>query len=320
VTKGSVLRNDTGLYEDLITDLMYLRKDRGFTIGRLRNASTLLKLLGGGSQDFQDLRVRFVSAVNSLPDKQSASVLRAAYGLAADCPDYGSLSERRKAYGQRVGLKADAVAKHENAAIQELAIQLLTARYTMSPLPFSVDVVPHNAAIHERVEITTLVKDRLWVETREYYRLVLLVSDVGYLEISSDIPAKIKSTCDYAAKTEPNSGGLRHRFYFDKPLMRGQVCELSFTMTPDSKLADPDNLVLIEETRAFHEPTIAARFEVVFMGQKPSVIWQYDHLAMYERPGKPIRQQLLETTNGSTVIADFTDLYGGMYSGVAWKW
>jgi hypothetical protein len=319
------LSNQTGIYEDLITDLMYLRKGSGFTAGRLRNASTLLKLLGGKEQDFSDLKVRFVSAINSLPDKHSGELLLAAYALLPECgqqeqTNSESLVSRRMAYGSLVGLKPDAIAKHENAAIRELAIQLLTARYTMSPLPFSSDVVPHNAALHEYVEITTLVKDRLWVETREYYKLISLVNDVGWLEISSDIPAKVTSNCDYTAQTNPSSGGLRHRFYFTNPLMRGQVAELKFTMTPDEQLAEPASLVLIEETRAFHEPTLAAKFEVIFMGQKPTTIWQYDHLAIYERPGKPSKQQLLGTTSNSAVTANFTDLYGGMYSGVAWRW
>jgi hypothetical protein len=308
------------LYEDLITDLIYLRKDKGFTANRLRNASTLLQVLGGNGQDFTDLRVRFVSAINSLPDKHQAEVLLAAYSLLPKYAAVQQLAQRRKAYGQHIGLKTDAIAKHENAAIKELAIQLLTARYTMSPLPFSPSVVPHNAAIHEYVEIVTTVKDRLWRETKETYKIISLVNDVGWLEISSDIQAIVTSTCEAKAKTEPSSGGLRHRFYFDQPLMRGQSTTLSFTMTPDKTLADPDSLVLIEETRAFHEPTLTANFKVIFIGQKPTTIWQYDHLAIYERPGKPSKEQLLDLNSGNTFTAEFTDLYGGMFSGVAWKW
>ncbi|MCL2280658.1 hypothetical protein FWC31_02105 [Candidatus Saccharibacteria bacterium] len=299
---------------------MYLRKDKGFTAGRLRNASTLLRVLGGAGQDFLDLRVRFISAVNSLPDKRAANLMMAAYGLLPGYKGLSQLSERRKTYGQQVGLKIDAIAKHENAAIRELAIQLLTARYTMSPLPFSSNVVPHNAALHEYVEINTLVKDRLWQETTETYEIISQVDDVGWLEISSDIPAIVTSTCDAKAVTEPSSNGLRHRFCFDEPLMRGSATTLTFTMAPDSLLADLTSLVLIEESRAFHEPTIAAKFIIKFIGQQPSVIWQYDHLAIYERPGKPIKQQLLISDESGTVTATFTDLYGGMFSGVAWGW
>jgi hypothetical protein len=314
------LTADSNIYELLLTDLIYLCKETGCTTRRLRNADTLSKVLGGGNQNFTDLKARFVSAINSLPDKQATITLLAAYGLLPKYANIPQLSLRRKLYGQQVGLKSDAIAKHEKAAIRELAIQLLTARYTMSPLPFSPNVVPHNAALHEYVEIATVVKDRLWQETKETYRLISLVDDVGWLEISSDIPAIVTSTCETTAKTEPSSGGLRHRFYFDKPLMRGSRTTLTFTMTPDEKLADPASLVLIEETRAFHEPTIAAKFTVAFIGQQPSTIWHYDHLAIYERPGEPTKRQLLKPDDTGMVQADFTDLYGGMYSGVAWGW
>lgn len=311
-----------GIYEGLIDDLIYLRKGEGFASAKLRNATNLLAVLGGKNQNFKDLAVRFISAINSLPDEKSAQVLLSAYGLTSEylSAEHTSLAKRRRAFGQTIGLKPDALAKRENAAISELAIQLITARYTMSPLPFSSAVVPHNAAIHEYVEILTLVKNTLWTEAREYYRLISLVDDVDYLEISSDIPAKITSNCECEVKTEPSSGGLRHRFFYPKPLMRGQLAELRFTMTPDQKLADPNSLRLNETTRAFHEPTLEAKFELIFIGEKPQVIWQYDHLAMYERPGVPAKEQLLDLGDTSVVQANFTDLYGGLFSGVAWKW
>ena len=246
----------------------------------------------------------------------------AAYALLDIYDSIVQLSARRKVYGLTVGLKTDAVAKHENSAIQELAIQLLSADYTMSPLPFSSRVMPHNACLHEYVEINTVVKDRLWKETKELYKIIFLVSDVGWLDISSDIPAIVTSTCDAKAETEPSSNGLRHRFYFDKPKMRGHATTLSFTMTPDTALVKLNDLILIEETRAFHEPTVKARFTATFIGQGsstiPTQIWQYDHLAMYERPGEPKKQQILTLDNNNMAEANFIDLYGGMYSGIAW--
>ncbi|MCL2807435.1 MAG: hypothetical protein FWD27_04625 [Coriobacteriia bacterium] len=313
------MNKNSGIYEDLITDLMYLRKDRGFVAARLRNASTLLAVLGGASQDFTDLKVRFVSAINSLPDKQAASLLIAVYALTNETAALPKLSERRISYGKRVGLKTDAIAKHENAALRELAIQLLSARYTMAPLPFSANVMPHNATIQEYVEVKTLVKDKLWQETKETYKLISLVDDVGWLEISSSIPATVTSTTA-KVKTEPSSGGLRHRFYYDKPLMRGEATTLTFNMSPDEKLADPSSLILLEETRAFHEPTLKARFEVFFIGQVPEIIWQYNHLTFFERPGTPTKQQLLPLEKHNSAQTTFTDLYGGMFSGIAWQW
>ena len=58
------MERNLGFFEDLITDLIYLRKGDGFTPNRLRNATTLLEILGGSGQNFADLRVRFTSALN----------------------------------------------------------------------------------------------------------------------------------------------------------------------------------------------------------------------------------------------------------------
>jgi hypothetical protein len=180
--------------------------------------------------------------------------------------------------------------------------------------------VPHNSALHEYVSVTTLVKDRLWTETREHFRIISLIDDVDFLEVSSDIPAKVVSTCEVKATTEPTSGGLRHRFWYKPHLKRGQQVDLTFTMTPDETLANPKDLILKEDTRAFHEPTMSARFEIIFMGTKPKTIWCYSQLPIYERPGKPEEQQLLGLNHSSTVRASFTDLYGGLYAGVGWEW
>jgi hypothetical protein len=117
-------------------------------------------------------------------------------------------------------------------------------------------------------------------------------------------------------------------FYFDQPLMHGQVTTPSLVMRPGEALFDPNSLVLIEEARAFHKPILTSEFEVVFIGQNPTTIWRYDHLAIYERPGKPNKQQLLsfsddnsrDDTGDSIVQTTFTDLYDGMYSKVAWRW
>lgn len=340
---------NSNLYENLIANLMYLRKDKGFTAGRLRIARTLLGILGGSNQDFVDLKTRFVSAINSLPDKTAANLLLAAYALTPKYADITPLALRRKVFGQAIGLKPDAIAKHENAAINELAILLLTARYTMSPLPFSSNVIPHNAALQEYVEVSTVVKDRLWQTTKDVHKIISLVDEIGWLEISTDIPAKVISTCAASVETQTNSNGRVHSFYFDKPIKRGQDTLLSYVSLPDEELASQADLVLIEETRSFHEPALAAKFSITFFGEQPSIIWQYDHLTAYERPGKPTREGLIEVVGfddgdnlndcyeaediefesgladgdgyfGGTATANFTDLYGGMFSGVAWRW
>jgi hypothetical protein len=306
-------------FEDLIADLIYLRKDTGFAPNRVfGKTDVFLNVIGGKQQPFETIKTRLISAIDSLPDRQNAEALMVAFAL---LPEYAklncSLKDRREMYGKKIGRKTDTIMDRESAAIKELAIQLLTARYTTSPLPHDAPIM-HSAAMHERTEVVTLVKDRLWTETREYYRLIPLMDGTEYLEVSSDIPAKITPTCDCVVNTETTNNGRRHRFIYKEPLQRGKPIDFSFIMNPDG--SRDEELILIEETRAFHEPTLAFKVEVMFLGDKPSQIWQYKQLPYYERPGKPTEQQLLNLNGGSSIKTNLADLYGGLFSGIAWEW
>jgi hypothetical protein len=122
------------------------------------------------------------------------------------------------------------------------------------------------------------------------------------------------------ARTKTTPNGLTHRFIYAEPLTRGKPVELSFIMNPDVDKDDTYEYALLEECRAFHEPTMSFRVEVVFLGIKPEIIWQYKQLPFFTRPGEPARDKLLDLSNSSTAVAEFSDLYGGLFSGIAWRW
>jgi hypothetical protein len=81
-----------------------------------------------------------------------------------------------------------------------------------------------------------------------------------------------------------------------------------------------DGDYLREETRAFHLPTLAHQMEIMFIGEKPKIIWHYSQLPIFARPGVPTKEQLIDLTNSSTARVEWSDLYGGLYSGLAWEW
>lgn len=110
---------------DLQTDLVYMRKSSGFTPERIAAAGTLRLVLGGDEEPCDRLLERFISAINSLHDDESA-VLQAAYGLKEPFAGMTKLGERRKVFGLTIGKKADTVEDRENTAIKLLALQLLT--------------------------------------------------------------------------------------------------------------------------------------------------------------------------------------------------
>lgn len=304
-------------FEDLLTDLIYLRKDAGFTPRRVREASVFLEVVGGKEQVYEHIKARLISAIYALPDQRDTDILLAAMALAKGYEDIPLLKYRRELYGQQSGYKPDAIADYETAALRELALYLLSARYAQSPLPDGTPAL-HSTAIHERTHVTTLVRDRLWVETRELFRTIPLIEGVEYFEISSDIPAHITSASAATVKSEVTGSGLRHRFYFEEPLKRGQAIELNFVMHPDG--THDEDLNLKEDTRAYHLPTLSSGMEILFLGEKPKLIWHYTQLPLYERPGQPVKERLLDLDGGSVVRVEWNDLYGGLFSGIAWRW
>ena len=304
-------------YVDLMTDLIYLRKDAGFTPRRMRMASTFLEIMGGDGQTYETLKTRLVSAVNALPSQQDTDILLAAMALSGEFEKIPLLKHRRELLGRQTGYTPDTIAEYENAAIQELALYLLAARYAASPLPEGIPAL-HSTAIHERVFVTTLVRDKLWAETREFFRSIPLIDEVEYFEISSDIPAHVTADSDIVVKSETTGSGRKHRFYFSQPLQRGKPAELRFTMQPDG--TRDEELVLQEDTRSFHLPTISSGMEILFLGEKPSQIWHYAQLPLFERPGLPVRERLMDLGGGSSVRVEWNELHGGLYSGIAWAW
>ena len=101
-------------------------------------------------------------------------------------------------------------------------------------------------------------------------------------------------------------------------MRRGNSYDLRFKLVPNDDYGDPG--LLKETSRALHERTLTATFEVVFIGQKPKVLWNYERLTFFECPGVPKVSNVLELGEGSSVRVGFQDLYGGLFNGIAWEW
>jgi hypothetical protein len=81
------------------------------------------------------------------------------------------------------------------------------------------------------------------------------------------------------------------------------------------------NRCIWEESLASHERTLQTRFEAIFIGENPRCIWRFSGLTHLQRPGQPTNQNQLSLTASSAIQAPhFTDLYGGLFAGLAWEW
>lgn len=306
-------RSDTS---DLTGDLLYMRKGDGFTANRIVNAGTLRFVLGGAGEPFDSLRSRFVSAIQSLRDPEP-ELLLAAYGLAPDYAGIATIRERRHKYGRTIDRGIDTVANREDAAIDHLRVQLLSGWYTQSPLPVRLPQM-HNGIMQESVDVSTLVVDKMWRETREHYRFVALFDEAEYIAISSSYPGRpIPENGNFTVRTGRVGGGFIHQFWHTPgPMRRGRTYDLRFGLLPDEEFGEAG--AVVEEARAFHEPTLHASISVRFSGSAPEHIWRYDGLTFFERPGK--EQRSVNLNLAGEVREEFRDLYGGLFSGVAWRW
>jgi hypothetical protein len=123
-------------------------------------------------------------------------------------------------------------------------------------------------------------------------------------------------------KTADNSGSI-HRFLFSEPLRRGQTHKFSFQEileAPEESEEPEHDLMEDFAGQSFETPTLTYRQKVVFKGDKPDVFWAYDKLSRIERPGEPTNENRLTIGEDGSVEKEFTQLYGGLHSGIAWRW
>jgi hypothetical protein len=308
-------RRDVDAARALERELWLMRKGAGFTPVRLAKAPVLLQVLGGAQLPFDLHRERFVSAIRSLRDPEP-ELLLAVYALAPETEGVPLLKPRRQAVGDAIGRSVATVADREIPALEHLRTQLITGWYPKSPLSVRVPE-SHNGVVQESVSIRTVIKDRRWQETREHYRVFAAFDEAEYLTISSSFPGRPIPEGDFTVRTKRINDSFSHQFWHKTPMRRGKFYDLYFRLAPDRNFGDPG--LLTEECRAFHEPTRYATFEAEFIGRVPEIVWQYQGLTFFERPGSPTRESILRIDGGSA-RARFHDLYGGLFNGIAWRW
>jgi hypothetical protein len=310
------VQHETNQFEDLKDDLVYLRKDAGFTAARVGNASAFLQVIGGSAQTYENMKLRFISAVQSL-DRKQAGVLLAAYGL-ADGYNQTLLKDRRAKYAQSLGLGIDSIMDRENAAISELALRLLSALYTGAPLPATYPM-PHGSYLLEHLYIDTIIKDRKFVEHTHERRVISLIESAPYFEYHSSYQTKIIPISGMTIETERHVNGDVHRCIFPKPLKRGEVHTFSFKQV----LVEPDEYPDLKQDSAgsqFPTPAYLYRQTVTFIGEKPRVCWFYNKMTDIVRPGRPSANNMLVINDEGIVSHEFTQQYGGFWSGIVWEW
>lgn len=298
---------------DLIEDLTYLRKGPGLTGERLRNASTVVTALGGPDLPTETLLERLTSALRSMYGMEGGKELWAAYGV--DEPG-SELKDRRARYGGLVGVSADTLRRREDGAIEELALRLLSRFWAGAPLPEELPI-PHGGLLLTELTTTYLYRDRCFVESQQRRTLISLVDSAAGFQYGTYTPTELFDVRGGTVETRHVREGSIHTVYFPRRLRRAEQHSFSFREQDLSAASEPPAEDKAGQT--FESPTLRYRVELCFLGDVPPVIWAYDKLSRIERPGEPADGRRIEPA-GNVVAADFADLYGGLASGVSWRW
>lgn len=102
-------------------ELIYLRKNTGFTLDRFNDLLTLPIVLGGENQPFMSTKIKFIITIKMLDDKQAIDGLMVAFGIRKDYETIHLLKMRRKKHQEDTGLDMDRILQIEKAAIRSLA-------------------------------------------------------------------------------------------------------------------------------------------------------------------------------------------------------
>jgi len=121
-------------------------------------------------------------------------------------------------------------------------------------------------------------------------------------------------------KTEYTGNGSLHACCYPKPLKRGDTHSFAFreTLCDYSEGKPRGNFDFAGQ--CFIAPTLSYLQQVRFEGERPAVVWWYDKLSPVARYGEPDGKNILRVGRDGIVEREFTQLSGGVYSGIAWRW
>jgi hypothetical protein len=297
-------------------ELLYLRKGPGYSDERLGACTALVQVLGGASEPVEVLRERLESAIHSLHDPDE-ELLWGVYGFEGGVGT-GTLTARRDAIARRLGISREAVADRDTRAVERLLHQLITGWYPKSPIGIRIPE-SHNGIVQHHVHVATVVNNRKHELTHHRYRFMATFDGADYLTVAADHEGLVSVTQgDFTIRALTVERGTLYQFWHAEPLRRGKVYDLGFLVrNPD--MAN-DHYWLTEQSIAFHEPTRHATFEVRFKGEEPDTTWGFADLTAADRPSLPTAGKLIPLLRGQRAHFSATDLHGGLYAGMAWRW
>ena len=241
--------------------------------------------------------------------------MRAAYTLDGLEP-FPLLRDRRLRFADE--RSTDAVENWENTGIEELRLLLLAQQNSIQP-EGDTRGLPVGGYAMERLEAIYRYADGCFNESVQTCEVIALVDDAdGFIYATHiDTQLTVIRGGEPIVLDRSAEGWVRHKIMFPRPLARGESHEFIIReqqVVPETERPDEDKI-----SQIFHIPTRAFWVAAEFTGDVPPLVWSFDKLTHFERPGTPTTANRLRPEN-NRVTKEFRTLYGGLFSGIAWRW
>ena len=301
--------------DELTLELQYLRKGFGLTLAKLAQCPEILRVCRTNAGDPQPALVAITAAMEQLRNRRSAQALSAAYGLDELSP-LPLLRDRRKRFGAQ--RSTDTVENWENDGIQELRLLLLAGQAEIQ-LSRDTGGLPVGGYAMEQLEALYRYTDGCFQESVQARNVIALVDDADGFIYATHVDTVLTVVRGGRAVVLDRvaEGWVRHKIIFPRALQRGESHEFVIReqlRVPETQRPDEDKI-----SQIFHLPTRTFWVTAEFTGAVPPVVWSFDKLAHFERPGTPTRTNRLWPDRGR-ITQEFHTLYGGLFSGIAWRW
>jgi hypothetical protein len=180
--------------------------------------------------------------------------------------------------------------------------------------------MPHGGYLLTDLKVTTMIEDCRFVKHEQHRRIIPLAGSANSFKYHNNRRTKLIPIGRVTVTTKYVENGTLHELHFPKEVLRGHAYTFGFQEILEEPEQLPEELIKDFAGQSFETPSLGFTQTVIFSGAKPAVIWSYDKLSRIERPGEPTNENILTLNNDGVAQKEFFQQYGGLHSGIAWRW
>ena len=301
--------------DQLTEELQYLRKGAGITLAKLASCPEVLRVCGTAELEPQPALDRITATIDTLRNRRSAQALLAAYALDGLEP-LPFLKDRRGRFA--ADHSSDTVENWENQGIAELRLLLLAQQPAIQPKQ-DTGGLPIGGYAMESLEAVYRYTDGCFTESVQTREVIALVDGAdGFIYATHvDTELTVIRGGQPVVLDRSSEGWVRHKIMFPRPLARGE----SHQFVLRERLVIPESAATggRQDQPDLPHPNARVLGRGAVHRRSPTADLVIRQAHTLRAPGATVpRESGLAREN--RVTKEFKTLYGGLFSGLAWRW